>query len=390
MRLPSAAIILLGLPLILSAQPVPATRPALAASALWFATFSADGRQILTAGIDSPLAPAPGGTAMICDLETGAVVRQFFGHIDSVNDAVFSPDGKFIATAGGSDRAEVGPPRDPTVRLWDTATGREIRTFAGHLHIVQTIQFSPDGKQLLSSGYDHVARLWSVESGRELFQWPVDREPHSASFNPLGGSILTRQTDRISIWNPQTGKEICHLAVPGVLNSVFESAHFSPDGKLVVTASGDKTARTWNAQTGEPVQVFTGHAGYVKQARFSEDGKLVLTASGDKTVRLWDVATGKELAKLEQPGRVFDAVLSPDAKRAVARWLPEEKPNTPYLAGLSVWDLETGKELRRISSRQNTLVPSPALFTPDGKAILVHVEKTELLNARTGETIREY
>ena len=72
------------------------------------------------------------------------------------------------------------------------------------------------------------------------------------------------------------------------------SAAFSPDGKRIVTASSDKTARLWDAETGKPIgEPLRGHEDDVRSAAFSPDGKRIVTASDDKTARLWDAATGK-------------------------------------------------------------------------------------------------
>ena len=76
------------------------------------------------------------------------------------------------------------------------------------------------------------------------------------------------------------------------------SAQFSADGKTVLTASCDKTARLWDVASGKELRVLRGHEDRVNSAQFSADGKTVLTASLDKTARLWDVASGKELRAL--------------------------------------------------------------------------------------------
>ena len=78
-----------------------------------------------------------------------------------------------------------------------------------------------------------------------------------------------------------------------------QSAAFSSDGKRVVTASDDKTARIWDAESGKEIAVLKGHDDLVRSAAFSSDGKRVVTASADKTARIWDAESGKEIAVLK-------------------------------------------------------------------------------------------
>lgn len=118
------------------------------------------------------------------------------------------------------------------------------------------------------------------------------------------------------------------LALQTILDSIQEqaqlkghqewviSASFSPDGKRVVTASGDSTARVWDV-SGKQLAELKGHQEWVRSASFSPDGKRVVTASDDKTARVWDVS-GKQLAELKgHQGMVLSASFSPDGKRIV-------------------------------------------------------------------------
>ena len=98
----------------------------------------------------------------------------------------------------------------------------------------------------------------------------------------------------------------------------IKSAAFSPDGRTIVTASMDKTARLWDATTGQETAVLRGHEDVVTSAAYSRDGKTVVTASEDKTARLWDVATGREIAVLRgHKDAVHDAQFSPDGRFVV-------------------------------------------------------------------------
>ena len=118
----------------------------------------------------------------------------------------------------------------------------------------------------------------------------------SAAFSPDGARIVTASGDQTArIWDAATRQGVAVLR--GHQGDVH-SAAFSPDGSRIVTASDDKTARIWDAATGQEIAVLRGHEGVVNSAAFSPDGSRIVTASGDRTARIWDAATGKEIAVL--------------------------------------------------------------------------------------------
>nr|NCR75131.1 hypothetical protein [Microcystis aeruginosa K13-06] len=118
----------------------------------------------------------------------------------------------------------------------------------------------------------------------------------TAAFSPDGKRIVTASWDKTArVWDAETGREIASLN--GHQNTVITAA-FSPDGKRIVTASWDNTGRVWDAETGREIASLNGHQGYVITAAFSPDGKRIVTASSDKTGRVWDAETGREIASL--------------------------------------------------------------------------------------------
>jgi WD40 repeat protein len=136
----------------------------------------------------------------------------------------------------------------------------------------------------------------------------------SAAFSPDSKRVVTASTDKTArLWDANTGRQIIELKGHGYLNT----AAYSPDGKRIVTASLDSTARLWDANNGEQVgEPLTGHAQDVLSAAFSRDGKRIVTASRDGTARLWDADTGRQIGEpfKGHSERVHSATFSPDGK----------------------------------------------------------------------------
>ena len=111
-------------------------------------------------------------------------------------------------------------------------------------------------------------------------------------------------------------------------------ARFSPDGKRIVTASADQTAKVWDAETGHLLVTLTGHAGAIYDANFSSDGKRIATASADQSAKVWDSDSGHLSETLAgHSGVVYNATFSPDGKRVVTASADSTA---------RIWDAETG------------------------------------------------
>ncbi len=305
------------------------------------AVFSPDGKYILSASWDS--------TLKLWEAETGKEVRTFKGHSDRVKSGVFSPDGKYILSASW----------DNTLKLWEAETGKEVRTFKGHSNWVNSGVFSPDGQYILSASDDNTLKLWNTATGKEVRTF----KGHSSFvecgvFSPDGKYILSASRDEtLKLWEAETGKEV--RTFDGHSFGV-KSGVFSPDGQYILSASLDNTLKLWKAETGEEVRTFNGHSTYVNSGVFSPDGKYILSASGDKTLKLWEAETGKEVRTfMGHSDGVLSGVFSPDVQYILsASW---DKT-------LKLWEAETGKEVRTFNGHLNWVYSG--VFSPDGKYIL--------------------
>lgn len=180
----------------------------------------------------------------------------------------------------------------------------------------------------------------------------------SATFTPDGKWIVTASADATArIWEAASGRLILELKNP---TGVIISAAFSPDSKQIVTAGEDKTVRVWDAASGSMVLELKGHNDTVNSATFSPDGKQIVTAGVDKIVKVWDVASKRMVLELKGHTEVINsAAFSPDGKQIITA--SEDKTTRIWNAtsGSMVFDMILTKGL------------ASASFSPDGKQIVI-------------------
>jgi WD40 repeat protein/transcriptional regulator with XRE-family HTH domain len=314
-------------------------------SRVWSLDFSADGATFLSGSRDE--------TMRLWDVATGEELRRFEGHTSTVMDVAFSPD-EATALSGSWDT---------TMRLWDVATGEEIRRLEGHTDAVMSVAFSADGATVVSASRDGTLRLWDVASGEEVRRFAGhEGAVNSVVFGPDGQTILSGSRDEtVRLWDVASGEEVRRFA--GHTDAVMSVAFSPGPGRLqALSGSFDGTLRLWDVASGEEVRRFAGHTAPVWTVAVSFDGRYAVSGSFDTTLRLWDVATGAELYRLSDH---TDAVM-------VARFSPDPS-HLRVLSGawddtVRLWDMTNGQQVRRFEGHTDE-IPSVAV-SPDGQAVL--------------------
>jgi WD40 repeat protein len=264
------------------------------------------------------------GEVWLWDARTGRLVHRLMADPSLVYRVAFAPDGRTVATGG----------RDSVVKLWDIATGRLARSLpgrpSGHLNYLQdavgALAFSHDGTRLaagfgrpglLDPGYDQVVKVWDVASGRELRTLTgLGNSVPMLAFAPDDRTLAAACHDRtVRLWSTATWRELPALRGPGP----WQAVAFAPDGRTL--AAGVETfglIRLWDAVDGRAIRDLQGHASGVMDLSFAPDGRTLASASRDRSVKLWDLATGRELRTLRgHEGMVFGLAFAPD-NRALA------------------------------------------------------------------------
>lgn len=270
-------------------------------------------------------------------LDDAIAVRP--GHTADVLAAAWSPDGTRLATGGrdGRVRVEAVPGAD--------AAGGEPLEFVGHDGAVWRIAWSPDGATLATASADTTARLWNAATGHEVRAIKSHEKPlYGVAFSRDGRVLATAGADRTArLWDAATGAALQVLA--GHKKTVH-SVEFSPDGGSVVTASQDGTVRLWDAKQGAPLRTLPAHDAWVYHATLAPDGTQLATASADGTAKLWDVASGECLATFTHPLRVNAVAFTADGRHLAT---------ASHDAVLRVFAIESGREVRRLRGHDAAL-----------------------------------
>jgi WD40 repeat protein len=239
------------------------------------ASFSSDGRMLLTSCRDGPV--------RVWDAATGKPLFPAILGDGTANLALFSPDGGTIATAGKSGHID----------LWNTVTGRLRTRCADAGSEIRTFAFSHDGRTLLAGCDGHALRfdastgasVASPLNPRQECVWETRFSRDDNRFLTLAGDGY-RKTGFMQIWSAGSGQR---LGPPVVDPLVVPAATFHPEGRFIATGDWEGKARLWDAQSATPIGPAFGEPGPVEAVAFSPDGRTLAVGAHDGTLTLWPI-----------------------------------------------------------------------------------------------------
>jgi WD40 repeat protein len=237
----------------------------------------------------------------------------------------FSPDGAFVAEAGGSSE-------DFGIRIWEVATGQAVGILGGHSGFVSGLAFSPDGRYLVSASQDTSALVWDWVNGDRLKELEFPGGVYSVSFSPDGQTLaiggvdeVENQVQNAAIWTFAVGSWEPRLKFREYWN--VTSMAYAPSGEVLVGGGTSRNVQVW--RTGNASSVFTlNHAHQVSDIAISPDGSTVATATCITVVNsdcteggiwLWDLPSGRLMRQLSGiPNTVESVEFTADGSLLIA------------------------------------------------------------------------
>jgi WD40 repeat protein/predicted Ser/Thr protein kinase len=318
--------------------------------------FSPDGTRIATGSLDR--------SVRVWNASNASELYSFRGHTAPVFSVAFSADGKMLASAdqGGA------------VKVWNSASGQEARVIRGDHAWVGGIAFRPDGSCLAAAGDGRAAVIWDAKSHRERRTLDAGGMISSLAFAPDGRLSAVGGDRTLRVWDPDDGRE--RLAIQEI-DDTLASVAFSPDGTLVATGAGQSVTVVHDmsgkvsprgerpsdvvlrdAASGRVVRRLSGHNGSVHGLAFSPDGRRLVSASADRTIRTWDLTSEREPSVINAPCAIYAVAFNPAGDRFAA-------------AGsdgvVRIWDAASGCELFALNGHTNWVLG--LAFSPDGSRL---------------------
>ncbi|HUU02730.1 MAG TPA: protein kinase [Myxococcota bacterium] len=305
-------------------------------------SLSRDGSRLVSASTDR--------TLRFWDTQTGRADGVIRDPADGFYAASWANDDRYVA-AGGVDAV---------VSLFDPRTGMRRITLEGHTDSIENLVFTPDGKRMISGADDGNIRVWLLQQPGQRRFLKHDNSVYCLAANRDGTQIASGTAGgAIKLWDTRASADQKADRRIATLGHAISSLAFSTDGALLAAGGTGKILPVWNVASGKIVRELRGHEGAVRSIAFSPDGHFLAGGNSDKSVGVWDLSSGKLVQTIAAIGTYVTTVAySADGRRLfVAGGRPE----------ITIWDSGDGRKIGSFTGHRN-MVQALALF-PGGKLL---------------------
>lgn len=348
----------------------------------------------------------------------GSLIRSLSGHTDVVDAAFISQDGKTIISESGDD----------TLKVWDIASGEEIRTIpgssrfinkanvfkdkkrvvlksanilwntlvvwnidtgestllSGHFKPVVDVCITPDGKKVISSARDNSIRIWDVETSTvmKIIALPGKELEVSLSMTSDGKRLIA-QTQHNEVYGTDYALRIWDIKpdIPKLIiyKKGVRKFRITPDELKVIIIEKDTIMKVYDLRTGRVLRTLSRHADHTSDICITPDSKHAISASeNDGLMKVWDINSGKAIRGIKEENSITigDIIITADGKKIIT--------DSGY-GSVIVWDFDTGRLLKKMEGYCKLIC-----ITPDGKRIIFGSKHLSLIvmDIETGEEIR--
>jgi len=313
--------------------------------------WSPDGTRILTTHVFD-------GTARVWDADTGREI--FRKNVEWPQGADWSPSGDLIAVGGA----------DGLVHLYDGIDGHETGELYSTILSHFRVEFSPDGEQLLTHGYDNRLEIFDMTEAQVSIPVRSCGKVVSNAWSPDGKRVVfggdCPPDFPVKVVDADSGEELLDLSAyesfsgDGDISATFA---WSPDGERILITYEDQTARVWDAASGEQLLSFDGHQDRISGGSWSPDSRWIASGDLSGNVILWDATSGNVINTYSDSQTYVNRITwSPDGDRILSTW---------YDGKATIWDPATGDVLHDLFPGGYEAVFSGAAWTQDGEHIFL-------------------